>query len=86
MMQAMSLTSVTRRDGTTGVEVRSCLIFEITVCHKYLQAGILRQAVDGFGNMLFHLARPLMEAVGLGAVAREEVSQVFLIITPEYKS
>ena len=38
------------------------------------QAGILRQAVDGFGNVLFNLARPLMEAVGLGAVAREEVS------------
>jgi len=57
LCHAMSLTSVTRRDGTTGVE-----------------AGILRQAVDGFGNMLFHLARPLMEAVGLGAVAREEVS------------
>jgi len=57
LCHAMSLTSVTRRDGTTGVE-----------------AGILRQAVDGFGNVLFNLARPLMEAVGLGAVAREEVS------------
>ena len=29
MMQAMSLTSVTRRDGTTGVEVGLCL-----VCHS----------------------------------------------------
>jgi len=57
LCHAMSLTSVTRRDGTTGVE-----------------AGILRQAVDGFGNILFNLARPLMEAVGMGAVAREEVS------------
>ena len=36
----------------------------------------MRQAVDGFGNVLFNLARPLMEAVGLGAVAREEVSKV----------
>lgn len=57
LCHAMSLTSVTRRDGTTGVE-----------------AGFLRQAVDSFGNVLFNLARPMMEAVGLGAVAREEVS------------
>lgn len=57
LCHAMSLTSVTRRDGTTGVE-----------------AGILRQAVDGLGNVLFNLARPLMEVIGLGAVAREEVS------------
>ena len=34
----------------------------------------MRQAVDGLGNVLFNLARPLMEVVGLGAVAREEVS------------
>merc|ERR1711953_250677 len=57
LCHAMSLTSVTRRDGSVAVE-----------------AGILRQAVDGLGNMLFQLARPLMEAVGMGAVAREEVS------------
>merc|ERR1711936_1316079 len=57
LCHAMSVTSVTRRDGSVAVE-----------------AGILRQAVDGLGNMLFQLARPLMEAVGMGAVAREEVS------------
>ena len=56
-MQATSLATVVRRDGSTVVE-----------------AGILRQAIDGVGNALFDLARPLLEVIGLGAVAREELS------------
>jgi hypothetical protein len=44
-----------------------------------VEAGILRQLVDGFGGVLFDITRPLMEAVGLGAVAREEVGILGLI-------
>ena len=38
------------------------------------QAGLLRQAVDTAGEILFQLARPFMEAAGLGRVARREQS------------
>ena len=38
------------------------------------EAGLLRQAVDTAGEVVFQLARPFMEAVGLGRVARREQS------------
>ena len=38
------------------------------------EAGLLRQAVDTAGEVIFQLARPFMEAAGLGRVARREQS------------
>ena len=38
------------------------------------EAGLLRQAVDTAGEVVFQLARPFMEAAGLGRVARREQS------------
>ena len=38
------------------------------------QSGLLRQAVDTAGEIFFELARPFMEAAGLGRVARREQS------------
>merc|ERR1712180_8075 len=54
----MSLTAVRRRSDGTEV----------------FEKGFLRQLVDGAGNILFDLAKPLMEVIGLGRVARNEVS------------
>jgi len=39
-----------------------------------VQRGFLRQVVDTAGDALFELSKPLMEAVGLGRVARQEQS------------
>ena len=38
------------------------------------ESGLLRQAVDTGVEVVFQLARPFMEAVGLGRVARREQS------------
>ena len=38
------------------------------------EKGFLRQAVDGAGEVIFDIARPFLEAFGLGRVARREVS------------
>jgi len=38
------------------------------------EKGFLRQAVDGAGEAVFDMVRPLLEAFGLGRVARREVS------------
>ena len=46
----------------------------------HLQKGFLRQAVDAAGDVIFQLARPLLEAAGLGRVARREVSFTDLLV------
>merc|ERR1719350_779952 len=38
------------------------------------EKGFLRQAVDSAGEVIFDMARPLLDAFGLGRVARREVS------------
>ena len=44
------------------------------------EAGLLRQAVDTAGEVVFQLARPFMEAAGLGRVARREQSVTEFLI------
>ena len=38
------------------------------------EKGFLRQFVDGAGEVVFDIVKPFLEAVGLGRVARREVS------------
>ena len=44
------------------------------------EAGLLRQAVDTAGEVVFQLARPFLEAAGLGRVARREQSVTEFLI------
>ena len=44
------------------------------------EAGLLRQAVDTAWEVVFQLARPFLEAAGLGRVARREQSVTEFLI------
>jgi hypothetical protein len=44
------------------------------------EKGFLRQAVDSAGEVIFDLARPLLDTFGLGRVARREVSFTSFVV------